>query len=134
MSKDPISIVLTFFFSPFIIQDPLKSTDRSQPPYIPDKNGRLCGHVYMSPASQSNASCDQILCYDLGWNRRQDSGFVDQHCPAAVDTLPVSVTRQCSQRLYKLGTPLMEKMKKWEQKMQKYNILEKKQRQQQQSV
>jgi hypothetical protein len=48
--------------------------------------------MYMrSPASLSNVSCGQILCYDLGWNKGQDSGFVDQHCPAAVDTLPVSV-------------------------------------------
>jgi hypothetical protein len=48
--------------------------------------------VYMrSAASHSDVSCGQILCYDLGWNRGQDSGFVDQHCPVAVDTLPVSV-------------------------------------------
>jgi hypothetical protein len=44
-----------------------------------------------SPASQSNVSCGQILCNDLGWNTGQDSGFVDQHCPTAVDTLPVLV-------------------------------------------
>ena len=62
------------------------------PPYIPDKNGNCPPPMYVrSPASQSNVSCGQILCYDLGWNRGQDSGFVDQHCPAAVDTLPVSV-------------------------------------------
>jgi hypothetical protein len=30
--------------------------------------------MYMrSAASHSNVSCGQILCYDLGWNRRQDS-------------------------------------------------------------
>ena len=62
------------------------------PPYIPDKNGNCPPPMYMrSPASQSNVSCGQILCYDLGWNRGQDAGVVDQHCPAAVDTLPVSV-------------------------------------------
>ena len=62
------------------------------PPYIPDRNGNCPPPMYMrSPASQSNVSCGQILCYDLGWNRGQDAGVVDQHCPAAVDTLPVSV-------------------------------------------
>jgi hypothetical protein len=62
------------------------------PPYIPDKNGNCPPPMYMRAlASQSNVSCGQILCYDLGWNRGQDSGFVDQHCPAAVDTLPVLV-------------------------------------------
>ncbi len=62
------------------------------PPYIPDKNGNCPPPMYMrSSASHSNVSCGQILCYDLGWNRGQDSGFVEQHCPAAVDTLPVSV-------------------------------------------
>jgi hypothetical protein len=60
------------------------------PPYIPDRNGNCPPPTYMrSPASHSNVSCGQILCYDLGWNRGQDSGF--QHCPTAVDALPVSV-------------------------------------------
>jgi hypothetical protein len=42
-------------------------------------------------SNHSLVSCGQILCYDLGWNRGQAAGIVDQHCPAAVDTLPVSI-------------------------------------------
>jgi hypothetical protein len=61
------------------------------PPYIPDRNGNCPLPTFMQNTNHSNVSCGQILCYDMGWNRGQDAGFVDQHCPAAVDTLPVSI-------------------------------------------
>jgi hypothetical protein len=61
------------------------------PPYIPDRNGSCPPPAFMQNRNHSVVSCGQIMCYDLGWNRGQDTGIVDQHCPAAVDTLPVSV-------------------------------------------
>ena len=62
-----------------------------KPPYIPDRNGKCPLPMFMrSPASQSNVSCGQILCYDMGWNAGQDAGFVKVHCPAALP-LPVII-------------------------------------------
>jgi hypothetical protein len=73
------------------------------PPFIPDKNGNCPLPMFMrSPTSSTIASnhslvsCGQIMRYDLGWNRGQNT--VDQHCPAALQ-LPESVDNATSNHI-----------------------------------
>jgi hypothetical protein len=44
------------------------------PQYIPDRNANCPLPMFMRSPTQSDVSCGQILCYDMGWNAGQDAG------------------------------------------------------------